>query len=255
MEIIFPFLSEILQLLIGHFQLLVSNFHLLSGIFHSFNSRFVAVLISYYGVATYGSSHSCWRVCLGMLAHIFWQIKRHCRLACVKSEPNEMQTEKIEHLRKLHQHSCDLLRDFNEIYSLQILASLTHLFVLLAFRCSSTIMYIPDLELNGVVLYDLLTIVFFVYTLLTIIIAAHFCILQVLRLCTGYRNEDSERLLCCKLVAPLNNHRSLAIILLNLGDRFVYKILQIYFLNGTTVCFGVIQYYVCYWTFANLKKN
>lgn len=137
------------------------------------------VVVTFYSVATYGVSHSCWRVCLGILAYIFDQIKQECHLTYIESEPNKWQTEKIVRLRKIHQCTCDLLKDLNEIYSLQILASLTCLFVLLAFRSYSIIMHAADIQLNGVVLFDLFAITFSVYTLLTIITKAHSCVLQV----------------------------------------------------------------------------
>lgn len=125
-----------------------------------------------YSLSTMGVAHSSWMLSLGVLAHIFKQVKCQCRL-------RHLSTEEIAYLRKLHLSTCELLRDINDIYSIQILSSITLFFALLAFRCYAIVMHFTKPGVNNLVIFEHLPILFFIYTLSGITIWAHMCISQV----------------------------------------------------------------------------
>lgn len=114
-----------------------------------------------------GVAHSSWILSLGMLAHIFKRIECKCRLLYLSKSNllfNDLQRKEIISLRKLHLSTCKLLRDVNQIYSIQILSSLACFFALLAFRCYAIVMHFTKPGVNNLLVLVQIFIFIFIHT-------------------------------------------------------------------------------------------
>lgn len=132
-----------------------------------------------YLCCTIGVVHSGWCVSLGVLAYIFKEIKRYAWRVYLKDVFDEVAREEVIKLRRVHQQACELLRDVNEIYSVQILVSLGCFFIVLAFHSFSFALNISNLDLLAYPWLGETIIVFCSYTLFAIILRADTCVMQV----------------------------------------------------------------------------
>lgn len=136
-------------------------------------------MATFYLVGTAGTVRTSWNVSLGVLTHIFEEIKQHSRLNYLENSARKQSNTEIIVLRKIHLRTCELLQDFCGLYSYQILCAVTCFCLLIAFRAYGIVMYLVSVGLPNDLVLNEMDYPFAAYTLCAIIVNAHMCVSQV----------------------------------------------------------------------------
>lgn len=147
---------------------------------------FVIAMVILYIIATCAVVHVSWNVTLGVLAHMFQAIKQQCKITFIKNTANQNQHTKVMCLRKMHQRCCELMRDYNDIYSFQILFEIARLFSMLLVNLYRIVMHLANLGVANFHIIDEASVILVAYTLFAIVVNAHNCILQVCTIKCSY---------------------------------------------------------------------
>lgn len=94
---------------------------------------FICCIFTNYAATVWMFFHSSWIVSFGIITHAFRQLKSRCLYIASKPFPPKVKTDNLNRLRMVHHHSCELLRQLNDVCSYQLLLSFTSFFLNLTF--------------------------------------------------------------------------------------------------------------------------
>lgn len=136
-------------------------------------------MLGFYEIATFAVVHVCWNISLVVLAHMFQEIQRQCKIIYLKNAASQHQQKSIMCLRKMHQRCCKLLRDYNNVYSLQVLFEISRLFLMLVFNFYRIVMHLANVGVANFPIIDKAAVALLVYNLFGIVANAHICVHKV----------------------------------------------------------------------------